>query len=124
MSIWDVIQNVQIENLKVRQRTGDLAAEDHLSRLRARDIRLNDRLDHLALVTEAMWELLSEREGITVAELAERVRAIDAGHGKRTSGHDHELRCSSCHAVIPATMQKCQFCGTAAPEALADPYRI
>lgn len=124
MRIWDIIQNVQIENLKVRQRTGDLAAEDHLSRLRAHDIRLNDRLDHLALVTEAMWEMLSERNGITVAELAERVRAIDAGQVKRTSGLDHELRCSSCEAVIPATMQKCQFCGTAAPGAMADPLRI
>jgi hypothetical protein len=124
MSIWEVIQNVQIENLKVRQRTGDLAAEDHLSRLRAREIRLNDRLDHLTLVTEAMWEMLSERQGITVAELAERVRALDAGQGKRTSGLDSEVRCNSCQAVIPATMQKCQFCGTPAPDATADPLRI
>ena len=124
MRIWDIIQNVQIENLKVRQRTGDLAAEDHLSRLRAHDIRLNDRLDHLALVTEAMWEMLSEREGFTVAELAERVRAIDAGQGRRPSGFDTEIRCSSCRAVIPTTMQKCQFCGTAAPETRADPLRI
>lgn len=124
MRIWDIIQNVQIENLKVRQRTGDLAAEDHLSRLRARDIRLNDRLDHLELVSEAMWDLLSEREGITVAELAERVRAIDAGQVKRTSGLDHELRCSSCRAVIPATMEKCQFCGAASPHAKDDPLRI
>ena len=70
MSIWDLVQQVQIENLKNRQISGESEAERAASRTRALGDEVHDRMERLVLVTEALWELLSERAGLTAADLA------------------------------------------------------
>jgi hypothetical protein len=128
MSIWDIVQQVQIENLKARQQSGVSDAERAESRSRSRDADLEDRLGRLVLLTEAMWELLSERFGLTTADLAARVREIDARDG-RVDGRRGvpsdaaQVRCASCQAVVPFGRDTCQFCGAAVPGAKADPFR-
>src|SRR5262245_5233390 len=128
MSIWDLVQQIQIENLKARQITGESDTDRVASRARAMGDEMNTRVERLVLVTEAMWELLSERTGLTVAELAERVRTLDAqdGHldGKRGAPAPSQVRCPSCQAVVPAGKTICQFCGAEVPEAKADPFRL
>jgi len=129
MSIWDIVQQVQIENLKARQVSGESDAERAASRGRALDGELHDRIGRLVLVTEAMWELLSERFGLTVTDLATRVRDLDArdGHmdGKRgeVAGAE-QVRCPSCGAVVPPGKTTCQFCGAVVAAAKADPFRL
>jgi hypothetical protein len=129
MSIWDLVQQVQIENLKNRQISGESEAERAASRTRALGDEVHDRMERLVLVTEALWELLSERAGLTAADLAARVREIDArdGHedGRRSAVTDApQIRCPSCQAVVPAGKTKCQFCGAVVAEAKADPFRL
>jgi|SRR6185295_10850706 len=129
MSIWDIVQQVQIENLKARQVSGESEVERTASRSRALDGEINDRIGRLVLVTEAMWELLSERFGLTVTDLATRVRDLDArdGHidGRRAAVTGAEpIRCPSCQAVVPAGKTTCQFCGAEVAAAKADPFRL
>jgi hypothetical protein len=129
MELWDVVQHVQIENLKSRQREAESSSDRAADSSRARDAQLDDRIARLLLVTEAMWELLSERAGVTVAELAERVRAIDARDGRVDGRHGlpvdaPRLHCHACQAAIPAGRQVCQFCGAAVPEVEQDPFRV
>jgi hypothetical protein len=129
MSIWDIVQQVQIENLKARQVSGESEVERAASRTRALNADLSDRIERLVLVTEAMWLLLSERLGLTVADLATRVRELDArdGHidGKRAAvAGAEQIRCPSCQAVVPAGKTTCQFCGADVAAAKADPFRL
>jgi hypothetical protein len=129
MDLWDVVQQVQIENLKSRQRGADSSSDRVADSSRARDAQLDNRIARLLLVTEAMWELLSERAGVTLAELAERVRTIDARDGRVDGRHGlpvdaPRLYCAACQAAIPAGRQVCQFCGAAVPEAEQDPFRV
>jgi len=129
MSIWDIVQQVQIENLKARQASGTSDLELAASRNRALEAELNDRVGRLVLVTEAMWELLSERLGLTIVELAARVREVDARDGRVDGKHGiaegaPQIRCPSCQAVVPAGRTICQFCGATVPEAKADPFRV
>ena len=129
MSIWDIVQQIQIENLKSRQRDVASSEERLGDSSRSRDAALNDRIGRMLLVTEAMWELLSERTGVTVEELAERVRAIDARDGRvddrrGTPENAPRILCPACQAVVPTGRQACQFCGAAVPEAKADPFRM
>lgn|SRR5262245_16859934 len=129
MDLWDIVQQVQIENLKARQRGAASDSERVGDSSRARDAGLDDRIARLLLVTEAMWELLSERAGVTVEELAERVHAIDARDGRVDGRHGltedaPRPRCPACQAAVPAGKQNCQFCGAAVPEAEADPFRL
>jgi hypothetical protein len=129
MSIWDIVQQVQIENLKARQLQSGSNAESDTSRARARDAELDDRIGRLVLVTEAMWELLSVRFGLTVADLAEQIRAIDARDGSVDGRRGipevaPRVRCASCQAVVPVGKPTCQFCGAAVPGASPDPFRV
>lgn len=129
MSIWDIVQQVQIENLKARQATSESDVERAASRSRELDAELHDRIGRLVLVTEAMWEILSERFGFTVADLTTRVRELDArdGHidGKRAAvASGEQVRCSSCQAIVPAGKTTCQFCGAEVAAAKADPFRL
>ncbi|HEV8481615.1 MAG TPA: hypothetical protein VGR66_12545 [Candidatus Eisenbacteria bacterium] len=129
MSIWDIVQQVQIERLK-GQVAGSGAAMAHAAgEARSLGIDANVRLERLVLVTEAMWELLSERLGVTVTELAERVRQIDARDGQVDGRHGATqgaplLHCSACQATIPPGKTSCQFCGAPAPGTKTDPFRI
>ena len=128
MSLWDAIQQIQIHNLKGRQTTFESETERAAGRTRAVRQDLLDRIERLTLVTEAMWELLSERTNLTLADLATRVREIDARDGQIDGRHgpvpDAEpIRCPSCQAAVPRGKATCQFCGADVPAAKADPFR-
>lgn len=120
MSIWDVIQNVQLGNTRARRPAGEWASNRAASGLREAD--LQERIARLELMTEAMWELMSERERLTISDFAHRVNAIngrdaDGDRGGWDGVRLPEYRCSSCRAVIPVGTVKCQFCGTESIEA-------
>ena len=128
MSLWDVAQQFQIRNLAQRQMANDSNVEIRASQSRLRDDDLEDRLDRLVLLTEAMWELLSQRFGLTVDDLVAHVREVDGRDGRydgrrapRVAPERH--RCSSCDAVVPAGAAACQFCGTPAPPS-GDPFSL
>jgi hypothetical protein len=129
MSLWNILQQAQIQNLKgkVAGNDAELTAATNEARTLGRDANL--RLEHLVLLTEAMWELLSERVGITTDELAAKVRQVDARDGRVDGVRGLPpgatlLHCSSCQAAIPPGATKCQFCGAAVPEAKADPFQV
>ncbi|HKQ57445.1 MAG TPA: hypothetical protein VJY35_06220 [Candidatus Eisenbacteria bacterium] len=128
MSIWDIVQQVQIENLKSRQRSGESIADSVLERSRDRDAKLDDKIERLALVTEAMWELLSEQTNVTVADLAARIRELDAKDGKMDGRRGPppdapKVYCTACQAVVPHGRKDCQFCGAPAPGGETNPFR-
>jgi len=130
MSLWDLVQQIQIQNLKARAVSGETAAERLESHRRAAESALNDRIGRLLLVTEAMWELVAERYGLSQTDLVERVRTIAAREKPPADpweGSTDEaklIRCSSCQAVVPPGKTTCQFCGAEVAEAKADPFRL
>ena len=129
MSLWDIIQQVQIENLRSRQNVGKWEADHLADRTLARDTALGQRVERMALVAEAMWELLSERAGISQDDLLARVRVIDARDGavdgRRGIAPDAPVtRCAACQAVVPPGRKDCQFCGTAVPGREVDPFKV
>lgn len=73
---------------------------------------VEDRIDRLILVVDAMWSLL-EDQGLSGEELRARIEAIDAADGepdgRRTA---RPVACSGCEAMVPAGLPSCQFCGT------------
>lgn len=128
MSLWDLVQQEQIHHLSRRQVMADSNQAIGLTQARSRDENLEDRFDRLVLLTEAMWDLLSERFGLTVAELAAHVDVIDGRDGKvnrkRAAAAPSGRRCPSCDAVVPTSASACQFCGAAAAPDGADPFAV
>jgi ribosomal protein S27AE len=75
-----------------------------------------ERIDQLLLVNAAMWELLSEKAGLTEADLVTRIAEIDArdgvADGKMTSA---PILCPKCQRTIFPKHQKCLYCGEPRP---------
>ena len=81
---------------------------------------LNERVDRLILVIDAMWSLLEEA-GYSDVQLRRRIAEIDrtdgVEDGKRT---DLAATCGSCGSKVPVGRETCQFCGAPAPTSDTD----
>ncbi len=74
------------------------------------DIR--DQVERLALLNQAMWELVRERLNLTDADLEKKAQEVDlrdgVQDGKMTT---HPLRCPSCGRISNSRHRKCLYCG-------------
>jgi hypothetical protein len=72
---------------------------------------VNERIDRLLLVVDAMWSMLRER-GYTDEDLAARIRSIDAADGV-VDGARKPLprRCTKCDSMVEPGRRSCAFCG-------------
>ena len=73
---------------------------------------LAERLDRLALVTEALWSLLKTRSDVTDAELLEHVRAVDLSDGVLDGKVRRDVQtCPGCERVLSKRHARCLYCG-------------
>ena len=76
---------------------------------------LNDRIDRLLLVVDAMWDLLKQ-QGLNDEQLIARILELDEADGtidgKRTPVPH---RCARCQSMISPERSTCAFCGAPAP---------
>jgi hypothetical protein len=64
------------------------------------------------LMVHAMWTLLSEKTGLTDAELLKRVTDLDAQDGTIDGRITRPpVRCSKCDAMVSRQFNRCLFCG-------------
>ena len=116
--MWNLYQELQIGNLRAQQRGMEQSATGRHENLREQVWRLEDRFERLLIVTEAMWELCSERLGITEDELPARAAAIDTRDGAMDGRRAPERRtCPECDAAVPQGRPTCVFCGARVPGA-------
>lgn len=81
----------------------------------SRVLSVDERVDRLSLIVEAMWELLEE-SGFSEEALKAKVEEIDARDG-RTDGKANRppVRCRACGSSSPAGRPTCQMCGEPLP---------
>ena len=74
-------------------------------------IGVDERIDRLTLLVEAMWSLMREH-GYKDTELATRLMELDLTDGtmdgRRTA---HPATCGSCGSKVAPGLLNCQFCG-------------
>lgn len=72
---------------------------------------LDDRIDRLTLVIQAMWSLLEE-QGMTPEQLQARVLELDESDGQIDGKVTSAAKtCPECGAKVSPGVGKCQFCG-------------
>jgi hypothetical protein len=72
---------------------------------------LEERVDHLALLSVALWQLLSESTGWSEEELIKRVTELDLRDGKidgRVTGN--AIDCPECHRPVARRHRRCLYC--------------
>jgi len=74
--------------------------------------QLERRINRLALVSQAMWELLRERSNVTDKELADKILEVDLRDGQ-TDGRiaPTACECPNCHKPINSRRPTCVYCG-------------
>ena len=111
--LWDLYQQYRIE--KIDQQLDNVrasaAALEGSADLRAA-ARLDDKVNRLALICRAMFELIQASSGITEDQLKAKIVEIDSRDGE-TDGKitAPAKRCPKCGAMMSPQMGRCLFCG-------------
>ncbi len=76
---------------------------------------VNNDVERLFMITEALWTLLKEVNGLTDADLEHVIDEIDLRSGKRDGKRAKQQRplCPSCNRRNSGRMPTCMYCGTA-----------
>jgi hypothetical protein len=108
--LWDLYQQYRIGQLDERiDRIQGAPTRDDLARDTV--VRLEEKLDRLALITRALFELLESR-GISERRLSEKVVEIDLRDGQADNRMSaRPTRCPKCEAMISPKFGRCLFCG-------------
>ena len=70
------------------------------------------RMDRLALVTRALFELLSEKAGVTERDLARKIAEVDARDGVVDGRMTTPAKpCPACGGMMSPKFNRCLFCG-------------
>lgn len=104
--LWEWSQNRQIAEADQKATRAENIARRETDELR-------DRIDSLTLTCAAMWSILSERIGVTEAQLLDRMKQLDLADG-RVDGRftPASATCSSCKRRVVPTRGRCVYCGT------------
>jgi hypothetical protein len=87
---------------------GDQQGSNTVSQIR----ELEHQVQRLALMNQALWELLRDRAKLTDADLEAKAQEVDMRDGKADGKITHgPLRCPSCSRVSNSKHWKCMYCG-------------
>lgn len=75
---------------------------------------LEEKVDRLSLVCEAMWELMCDA-GYTTEHLQAKVEQLDAADGIIDQKRQRVPMDCACGAKVPITAKTCTFCSLPAP---------
>jgi len=111
--MWDIYQEIRLDDHRIRQ--DSLQREQRSSQGDLKD--LQRQLDKMALVNQALFEILRERHGISDRDLRLKIQEIDLRDGKADGKvRAAPLTCPKCSRTVSAGALYCSGCGaTIAP---------
>jgi hypothetical protein len=114
--IWDFLQQTQISDLEGRTSRAEAAASRAASDATRRVDELEDRLDRMALVNTALFELLCAKLGVTSDEIQRKVQQVDLRDGQADGklGTVPAAPCRKCNRPISRKHARCLYCGEVA----------
>jgi hypothetical protein len=109
--LWDLIQHYQIGQLDAKlDRLQDASSQESIAR--EANKHLAEKVEGLALITRALFELLQEATGVSEQRLRAKITEIDLRDGQ-ADGRMTRLpkRCPKCDAMMSPRFGRCLFCG-------------
>jgi len=76
---------------------------------------LEQQVERLLMISEALWSFIKEHHGYSDSDLFEKVLQIDASDGKIDGkvARTPPQQCPKCQRPLPRTKPFCMYCGTA-----------
>lgn len=120
--LWDLYQQAQIRQLQRRNVMADTVDAYRQAAAHVQTEALEERLEHLTVMCEALWSLLHEKVGLSDEQLVAAVTALlEERASEEKIGLEPE-RCPSCDAALNRELDHCQFCGYKVERANRSPF--
>ena len=105
---WELKQEGKISGAKA-----DASVATHQAKnARNAVFDLENKIDKLSLICQAMWSLIKDKTDLTEEDLVKRVIDIDLKDGKLDGKYSNPIvKCKKCDAAISHRFKKCLFCG-------------
>jgi len=111
---WEFRQQQQIADAESNASSAKLEVNQHSGKLRD----LEQQLARVTLVSQALWELLRERAGLTEEELIDKIAEVDLRDGSRDNRLSPQvLECPKCQRKLSTKHFRCIYCGCEVPKA-------
>lgn len=108
MMLWNLYQQIQIAEIDASNE----AAKSRANRAEQESAYLRRSVEMLNLTVAAVWELASEKLGITEDELMAKIQEIDLRDGKLDGKLSKEVqRCPACSRNNKSSRATCMYCG-------------
>ena len=115
MDFWDAFQQQgQIQSASIAAEAARDTALNAYEKVQREAHRLEAKIDGLALVSQALWELVRERTQLSDDDIRAKIAEIDARDGRidgRITGMPGT--CTKCHRPAHSRQATCMYCGTA-----------
>ncbi len=111
--LWNIFGKPQV--IEVQKAAAARDFKERIAELSAHNVE--GRLQTLALANQAMWEILSQKCGVTEEDLVNKMTEIDQRDNKsegKVSGN-FEATCPNCNKRILGNHLKCVWCGAKVP---------
>jgi hypothetical protein len=101
VDLWDVFQQGQIEAASASANLAQTTALNAEDRVKREIGRLEAKIDGLALVSQALWELVRERTNLTDHDIRAKSRLLGV-----------PTECKRCGRSAHTRQTTCMYCGT------------
>jgi predicted Zn-ribbon and HTH transcriptional regulator len=120
MDIWDLFDQTEIDPSAGASDAARRDTSHTADRLQLEVLRLERKIDGLALVSQALWELVRQETGLKDTDIARKIEEVDLRDGRRDGRLlPQPVSCTKCGRPTPARQRTCMYCG--APVGQSDP---
>jgi hypothetical protein len=111
--LWDLLQQGQIGQANATAESAKQHSANNAERLHKEVLRLEAKIDKLAIITQGLWELLSEKTDLTEKDIQAKIAEIDSRDGRKDGKiTGRPTTCPKCGRTAHTSQRACPYCGT------------
>ncbi|MBT9568352.1 MAG: zinc ribbon domain-containing protein [Thiobacillus sp.] len=112
--LWDLLQQGQIGQANATAESAKQSSANNAERLHKEVLRLEARMERLAIITQGLWELLREKADLTEKDIEAKIAEIDIRDGRKDGKIlGKPTTCPKCERPTHTRLRSCPYCGTA-----------
>jgi DNA repair exonuclease SbcCD ATPase subunit len=110
--LWDLLQQGQISQANATAESAKQDSANNAERLHKEVLRLEAKMDRLAIITQGLWELLSEKTDLTEKDIEAKIAEIDIRDGRKDGKITGKpTTCPKCARTAHTRLRSCPYCG-------------
>ena len=110
-SLFDIFQHFRVNSIQTTSSQANARSYQNSSDLRI----VEEKVESLALICQAMWELLEEK-GYSSADLLKKIEEIDLRDGQLNGKITKITHCPECKHKLGKRHNQCFWCGAKIPQ--------